>query len=114
MSPVKNPLKLNGLQLKTLAILQALAEAGGAAADEASGETVLDHLPHPHGDHFHIGHHVVAARDASGLGNRSVWLALERKGLARILAFPRAIALTKTGRDYDTGLAPAILHGHDH
>jgi len=114
MPPVKNPLKLNSLQLKTLAILQVIAEAGGGATDEASGETVLDALPHPHGDHFHIGHHVVAARDASGLGNRAAWLALERKGLARILAFPRAIALTRAGRDYDTGLGAAILHGHDH
>ena len=114
MPPVKNPLKLNGLQLKTLTILQAVAEADGDAADEASGETVLDRLPHPHGDHFHVGEHVVAARDATGLGNRAVWLALERKGLARVLAFPHAIALTSTGRDYDTGLGAAILHGHDH
>lgn len=114
MAPVKNPLGLNNLQLKTLALFQALADAEPGPIDETSGEMVLDQLPHAHGDHFHVGHHVVSARDATGLANHAVWVALERKGLARALAFPRAIALTKLGRDYDTGVAGAILHGHDH
>ena len=114
MAPVKNPLGLNHLQLKTLTLLQALAEADPGPIDEASGEMVLDQLPHAHGDHFHVGHHVVGARDATGLANRAVWVALERKGLARALAFPHAIALTKAGRDYDTGQGDAILHGHGH
>lgn len=114
MPPVKNPLGLNNLQLKTLALLQAVAEAEPGPIDEASGEMVLDRLPHAHGDHFHVGPHVVSARDATGLGNHAVWVALERKGLARALAFPHAIALTKAGREYDTGVGSAILHGHDH
>ncbi|MSO74797.1 MAG: hypothetical protein EXQ99_06580 [Alphaproteobacteria bacterium] len=114
MAPVKNPLGLNSLQLKTLILLQALAEADPGLIDEASGDTVLDQLPHAHGDHFHVGNHVVSGRDATGLGNRAVWVALERKGLARALDFPHAIALTKTGRDYDTGIGSSILHGHGH
>ncbi len=114
MPPVNNPLGLNNLQMKTLALLQALAEAAPGLIDEASGDMVLDRLPHAHGDHFHVGPNMVGARDATGLGNRAVWVALERKGLARALAFPHAIALTKAGRDYDTGAASAILHGHDH
>jgi Flp pilus assembly secretin CpaC len=114
MPPVKNPLGLNGLQLRTLTILQALAEAAPGPLDEASGEMLLDGLPHAHGDHFHVGPRVVSGRDASGLANRAVWSALERKGLARTLAFPHAIALTAAGRGYDTGLRDAILHGHDH
>ena len=114
MPLVKNPLGLNGLQLKTLTILQALAEAEPGPIDEASGELVLDQLPHAHGDHVHVGHHVVSGRDASGLGNRAVWIALERKGLARAVAFPRVIALTPTGRAYDTGDGHAILHSHAH
>ena len=114
MPPVKNPLGLNNLQLKTLALLQALAEAEPGLIDEASGEMVLDRLPHAHGDHFHVGPHVVSAHDATGLGNRAVWLALERKGLARALEFPHAIALTGAGRDYEVGQGAAILHGHGH
>lgn len=114
MPPVKNPLGLNNLQLKTLTLFQAIAEAEPGLIDEASGDMVLDRLPHAHGDHFHVGHHVVSGRDATGLGNHAVWLALERKGLARPVSFPHAIALTKAGRDYDTGLGHAILHGHEH
>ncbi len=114
MPPVKNPLALNNLQLKTLTILQALAQAEPGPIDAASGEMTLDQLPHAHGDHFHVGHHVVSGHDATGLANRAVWVALERKGLARALAFPHAIVLTKAGRDYDTGMGHAILHGHGH
>jgi hypothetical protein len=112
MPPVKNPLGLNNLQLKTLTILQEVA--ADAVIDEASGEAMLDPLPRPHGDHFHVGHRVVFSKDASGLANRAVWVALERKGLIRPLAFPHALALTATGRGYQTGLGDQILHGHGH
>jgi len=114
MPPVKNPLGLNTLQLKTLTLLQALADASHGMVDDATGDVVLDQLPHAHGDHFHVGDHVVSGRDASGLGNRGVWLALERKGLARAVTFPHVIALTKSGREYDTGLGDSMLHGHGH
>ncbi len=115
MAPVNNPLLLNKLQLRTLTLLQALAEANPGPIDEATGEMALYQLPVAHGDHFHVGHHVVNGRDASGLTNRSVWAALDRKGLARPLDFPSAIVLTKAGRDYDTGdIGRAVLHSHSH
>jgi hypothetical protein len=115
MPPKKNPLKLNPLQLKTLALFQELARYPETSSKvEETGEVVITNIPHPHGDHFHIGAHMCAARDASGLHNPSVWVALMRKGLAKG-DFPLAIMLTKEGLAYDTGMAHAILHGgHDH
>jgi len=113
MPPKKNPLKLNPLQLKTLALLQELAKSPEtSSANDETGEVVITNLPHPHGDHFHIGARVAHSRDASGLHNPSVWLALMRKGLARG-DYPLAILLTKEGLSYDTGMG-VILHGHDH
>ena len=110
-----NPLGLNPLQLKTLALLQELAQLPDHGTAESDGTVTVRYLPHPHGDHFHVGHHVVNGRDASGLTNRSVWAALDRKGLARPLDFPSAIVLTKAGRDYDTGdIGRAVLHSHSH
>ncbi|MBM3492516.1 MAG: hypothetical protein FJX68_19165 [Alphaproteobacteria bacterium] len=109
-----NPLKLNMLQLKTLAILQELARhRETSTADEARGERLITLLPQPHGDHIHVGRRVALTRDASGLWNQAVWIALERKGLARG-NFPVAIALTPAGIAYDTGPAGRVLHGSDH
>jgi hypothetical protein len=110
----RNPLNLNPLQLRTLTLLQALATlpGHGAAADEP-GAIMVSNLPHPHGDHFHLGNWVVLARDASGLANEAAWVALERKGLIRSL-FPMACILTAAGAAYDTGIRDQILHGSDH
>jgi hypothetical protein len=114
MPPRANPLKLNPLQLRTLAILQELAMDPAHALPAAeSGAVAITNLPHPHGDHFHVGKFVVAARDASGLYNEAVWKVLERKGLVRA-AFPHTIALTLSGLAYDTGIRRAILRGGDH
>src|SRR5579871_422660 len=71
-----------------------------------------DAPPVAHGDHFHLGEVVVAARDATGLRNPSVWAALERKGLIR--STPPTAVLTALGRGYDTGLRDKILHVADH
>ena len=109
----RNPLNLNPLQLKTLTLLQALAELPGAAAGEDAGSVVLTALPDPHGDHFHLGAAVAAARDATGLRNPAVWAALERKGLVRT-QFPHSAVLLAAGRDYETGLRDAILHRAAH
>src|SRR6266513_1716110 len=109
-----NPLNLNPLQLKTLTLLQELARiAGKPAAEDAAGGVAITQLPDPHGDHFHLGEAVVAARDATGLRNASVWAALERKGLIRP-QLPEAVILTTLGQEYDTGLRERILHiaGH--
>jgi len=114
MAPRTNPLKLNPLQLRTLALLQELATLPEYATPvPESGGARLSQLPGAHGDHFHVGHKVVASRDATGLRNASVWAALERKGLVEG-QFPYSVAITKEGLAYDTSGAGHILHGGDH
>lgn len=114
MPPKSNPLKLNPLQLRTLALFQELARTPElATANPETGEVFLSQIPHPHGDHFHIGRKVVASKDATGLTNQAVWVALERKGLGRG-NFPNAMILTREGLLYETGVAAAILHGSNH
>lgn len=114
MPPKHNPLGLNPLQLKTLTLLQELARiAGKPAAEDEPGGLAVTQLPSPHGDHFHLGEAVVAARDATGLRNPSVWAALERKGLIRP-KLPEAVILTPLGQEYETGLRDAILHRAEH
>lgn len=114
MPPKRNPLNLNPLQLKTLTLLQELARTAGKPAPEGEPDGIaLTQLPDPHGDHFHIGEAVVAARDATGLRNPSVWAALERKGLIRP-KLPEAVVLTPAGQQYDTGLRDTILHRAAH
>jgi hypothetical protein len=113
MPPKRNPLNLNPLQLKTLTLLQELARLDGQPAPGApEGHILVEGMPHPHGDHFHLGDSVVASRDASGLANQGAWAALERKGLIKAM-FPEAAVLTPAGLAYDTGLREQILHrGH--
>ena len=109
-----NPKKLNPLQLKTLAILQAMArERAFADPPGEDGAVAIRNPPHAHGDHFHVGEAVVLARDATGLGNPSVMNALARKGLLRPGpgGFP---VLTAEGRGYETGVAAEILRGGGH
>jgi hypothetical protein len=114
MPSKRNPLNLNPLQLKTLTLLQELARtAGKPATDEEPGGVAISQLPSPHGDHFHLGEAVVAARDATGLRNPAVWAALERKGLIRP-KLPEAVILTARGQEYDTGLRDSILHRAEH
>ena len=114
MPSKRNPLNLNPLQLKTLTLLQELARLPGHSRPaEEPGHTVVADLPHPHGDHFHLGEAVVASRDATGLQNPAVWVALERKGLIRSL-FPHSAVLTPLGAAYDTGLRDALLHRSGH
>lgn len=109
-----NPRKLNPLQLKTLALLQAMAsEHAFAGAPDADGAVPIHTMPHAHGDHLHVGPAVASARDATGLGNRSVMNALARKGL--LLEGRGGLPmLTREGLVYETGIAARILHGTDH
>jgi hypothetical protein len=114
MPPKKNPLNLNPLQLKTLTLLQALAQLPGHTEPGGEPGTIrVVNLPHPHGDHFHLGDAAVAARDATGLANQAVWVALERKGLIRS-RFPYEALLTEAGLGYDTGLGDNLLHRANH
>jgi len=113
MAPKRNPLALNPLQLKTLTLLQQLARLSDySTAGTEEGSVELTRLPHPHGDHLHIGEAVVATRDATGLRNPSVWLALERKGLVR--STPPTVILTALGMNYDTGMRERLLHSAEH
>lgn len=109
-----NPLKLNSLQLRTLTILQALAQLPDAGEPgPAAGEHTIRHFPGRHADHFHVGEFVLRGSDATGLFNEAVWNALSRKGLARS-SWPDAITLTGDGLAYETGLAGEILHSGGH
>ena len=113
MPPKANPAKLNPLQLRTLTLLQVLAQLPQAARAEDDGHIAITAFPHAHGDHFHLGDAMVDAADATGLFNEAVWHALERKGLARA-DWPHRITLLPEGQTYDTGLADEILHRGGH
>ena len=106
-----NPKNLNPLQLRTLAILQRLALVAGAPNPD--GSVFLSQFPSPHGDHFHLGHAVVRTRDASGLMNSSVWLALQRKGLMTG-DFPHALTLSAEALSYPVGDLPIFNEHADH
>ena len=114
MPPKHNPLKLNPLQLRTLTILQAVAQLPGfAMRGPSAGEFTVERFPQPHGDHLHLGNATVSAKEMSGLYNEKVWHALERKGLARA-DWPHRIILTAEGVSYDTGMADALLRRSPH
>lgn len=114
MAAKKNPLKLNKLQLRTLALAQVVAEDPTLVQmDDETGDATLLSLPHPHGDHVHIGSFTVPVRDISGFSNPSVWAALERKGLARN-ANGLTVTLTAWGLNYDTGLSHHFRTPSDH
>ena len=109
----RNPLNLNPLQLKTLTLLQHLATVVGHAPGDGSDGVEIEQFPHAHGDHFHIGTATVMSRDATGLSNEAVWVALDRKELIKS-EYPYRLTLTAAGQGYDTGLADQILHRADH
>ena len=114
MPPKHNPLKLNGLQLRTLALLQELARHPETSKrDDATGVVTITGLPMGHGDHLHVGSFVVSARFASGFSNPAVWTALARKGLVGT-GYPEAMTLTAAGGAYATGLAESLARPSDH
>lgn len=113
MATKKNPLKLNKLQLRTLALTQVLAnEPDLSVKDEMSGAVTIKHLPHAHGDHMHVGPFVVSSKDASGFSNPAVWVALKRKGLVKDSDL--GVTLTAEGLAYDTGLGEKFIAASDH
>ncbi len=104
MPPKNNPLGLNSLQRKTLALLQELARDPDCIQKDAhTGDVKIVRFPVIHGNHFHVGESVVLSKDATGLTNEAVWKALERKGLA-VSEFPYSISLTPAGLEYDSGM----------
>jgi hypothetical protein len=114
MPPKKNPLNLNPLQLKTLTLFQELAKMEQYAKPDAEpGHILITGMPHPHGNHFHLGNYVLASKDATGLANEAAWVALERKGLLKS-HFPMGCVLTPAGIGYETGMKDEILHEAHH
>ena len=114
MLPKLNPKKLNKLQFKTLAIMQEFAATDIAEDGENDGEVKLNHIPRPHGNHFHVGSGVVLTKDATGLFNRGAWAALDRKGLTRGGIFPFTTTPIHKEMDYDTGMREQLVHGSYH
>ena len=114
MALKKNPLKLNKLQARTLALAQVIArDERLSKKDETTGEITILSLPQPHGDHVHVGPFVVSAREISGFSNQAVWTALTRKGLA-YADNPMTVTLTREGVDYDTGFGHLFQTPSDH
>ncbi len=114
MSSKTNPLKLNPFQLRTLKVLQLLAQVPGAGqAGPQVGEITIARFPMPHGDHIHLGDYIVGVKDATGLKNQAVWNALTRKGLARA-DWPQAIVLTAQGQSYETDMGNKIVSRAEH
>jgi len=114
MSTSKKRQKLNPLQSKTLVLLQLLAkDSESSSAVYGSEDIHITRLPHAHGNHMHVGEFVLAAKDASGLNNPAVWVALARKGFVRD-NWQQEIILTPEGRAFSTGLENKFLTASDH
>jgi hypothetical protein len=114
MAPKSKPMKLNALQSKTLVLLQLLAkDEDSSARVDGSKDIRITRLPHAHGSHMHVGAFVVAAKDASGLNNKSVWVALARKGLVGE-NWADEIILTPEGQAFSTGLEDKFVAPSDH
>ena len=113
MSPKKNPLRLNKLQLKTLTLFQELIRSPATSTTQGDGSYFISTIPQPHGNHFHIGEGLVIASDATGLKIQSVWRALHRKGLI-VSNYPNGLKLNVAGAEYDTGLRDIIIQRSDH
>lgn len=110
----KKRIKLNALQSKTLILLQILARDPDSATPAGdNGDIRITRLPHAHGNHMHVGEFVIATRDATGLDNKSVWTALNRKGLIRD-NWDEEIILTAEGLAFSTGLEKKFLTASDH
>lgn len=110
----KKRIKLNALQSKTLILLQILARDPDSATPAGdNGDIRITRLPHAHGNHMHVGEFVIATRDATGLDNKSVWTALNRKGLIRD-NWEEEIILTAEGLAFSTGLEKKFLTASDH
>lgn len=114
MPTKSNSIKLNALQSKTLAILQQLAKHPASSEPIADSQSVrITKMPHAHGAHMHVGDVVVASKDASGLSNKSVWIALARKGLVEE-NWLEEIIVTPEGLALRTGLEDKFMNASDH
>jgi hypothetical protein len=114
MASVNKKVRLNPLQSKTLVLLQILAKDADSSAPIADSEDIrITRLPHGHGNHMHVGEFVVSTKDASGLENPAVWVALARKGFVRE-GWPSEIVVTAAGLAFSTGLESKFVSMSDH
>lgn len=112
--PKAKKIKLNPLQSKTLVLLQILArDADSSAPVSESDDIRITRLPHAHGNHMHVGAYTVSSKDASGLTNEAVWVALSRKGLVRE-NWQEEMVITAQGLAFSTGLANKFINASDH
>lgn len=112
--PVQKKVKLNPLQSKTLVLLQVLAKDPNSSMPIEDSEDIrITALPHAHGNHMHVGEFVVASKDATGLGNPSVWKALSRKGFVRE-NYEEEMVITAEGLAFSTGLEDKFMSVSDH
>jgi hypothetical protein len=110
----KPKIKLNPLQSKTLVLLQVLAKDPDSSAAVADSDDIrITRLPHAHGNHMHVGEYVIHSKDANGLNNPSVWVALSRKGFVRD-TYPQEIIITAEGLAFSTGLEDKFMSVSDH
>jgi len=114
MSTNPTRIKLNALQSKTLAILQKLAKHPDSSEPIAESSSIrITKMPHAHGAHMHVGDFVVSSKDASGLSNKSVWVALARKGLIEE-NWTQETIITAEGLALSTGLEDKFMSASDH
>lgn len=114
MTPKVKPVKLNQLQCKTLILLQKLAtDPDSSSPVEDSEDIKITRMPHAHGSHMHVAEFVVSSKDASGLNNKSVWVALARKGMVRE-NWQDEIIVTAQGLAFSTGLEDKFMSVSDH
>lgn len=106
MPAKQNPLKLNKLQLRTLALAQVLAGEESAVLHGDSGAITLAALPDTSGPKTRVGPFVLPSKDASGFTNPAVWAALQRKGL--VMDAGATITLSAAGIHYCTGFGDQL------
>ncbi|WP_169568057.1 hypothetical protein [Sneathiella limimaris] len=113
MAPQKK-IKLNPLQSKTLVLLQVLAKDPNSSMPiEGSEDVRITSLPHAHGNHMHVGPYVISSKDATGLDNPAVFVALARKGLIQE-SYENGIVITAEGLAFSTGLEDKFMSVSDH
>jgi len=112
--PQHKKIKLNPLQSKTLVLLQVLASDPDSSMKlDDTDDVKITRLPHAHGNHMHVGSYTVTSKDASGLFNEAVWIALVRKGLVRE-NWKDEMVITAEGLAFSTGLEEKFMSASDH
>ena len=95
-------------------LLQILAKDSDSSLKIDDSEDIkITQLPHAHGNHMHVGSYVITSKDANGLSNNAVWVALSRKGFVRE-NWKDEIVITAEGLAFSTGLEEKFISASDH